>query len=150
MTKTEGDAPRAFASDEEVLEVVRGFESCALAPDDFNHREHLCVALVYARRFGEREALERTREGIHKFLRHHGIAPESVYHETITVFWLLRVRAFAEEERRASLSLAALAAELFDACGNSRLIFDYYSKARLDTEHARLYRVEPDLKPFDF
>lgn len=148
--KTEGDAPRVFASDEEVLEVVRKFESCEFAPDEFSHREHLCVALVYALRHDEREALERTRAGIHNFLKHHRIAPESVYHETITIFWLLRVRAFAEADGRASLPLAALAEELLAECGGSRLIYDYYSKALLDAEHARSHRVEPDLKPLDF
>ncbi|HEX5707842.1 MAG TPA: hypothetical protein VFX96_11135 [Pyrinomonadaceae bacterium] len=148
--KTEGDAPRGFASDEEVLEVVRRFETCEFSPDEFNHREHLCVALVYARRLEEREALERTRAGIHDFLTHHRITPASVYHETITVFWLRRVRAFAEADGRASLPLAALAEELFAVCGNSRLIYDYYTKARLDTDEAREVLVEPDLKPFDF
>ncbi len=146
----QGDAHMRFGSDEEVLEVVRKFESCEFGPDEFNHPEHLTVALVYALRHGEGEALERTRSGILNFLAHHGIEASSVYHETITVFWLRRVRAFAGERSRATPALAALAGELIEACADSRLISGYYSGELLDSPKARASAVEPDLKPLDF
>src|SRR5215213_6459084 len=76
-----------YSSDDQVEEVVRRFESCELQPADFNHREHLVVALCYLRRAGDAEALSRLREALGRYVRAHGINP-SLYHETITVFWL--------------------------------------------------------------
>ena len=137
-----------YSNDEEVLEVVRRFESCELPPADFNHREHLLVALCYLLRMGDAEALARLREGIGRYVAAHGINP-SLYHETITAFWMKRVRAYltrAEEDGRLAELLNGLAAE----SGSSRLIFDYYSKELIDSERARREWVEPDLKPLDF
>ncbi len=73
----------------------------------------------------------------------------SVYHETITVFWLKRVRAFIERAGHGR-ALAELANELAESCGDSRLVFDYYSKELVGSEGARRGLVEPDLKPLDF
>ena len=137
-----------YRSEEEVLEVVRRFESCLLPPAEFNHREHLLVALCYLLRTSDAEALARLRAGLAKYVAAHGITP-SLYHETITVFWLRRVRAFVERAR-AGAGLAELVNALAAECGSSRLIFDYYSKELIETEAARRGWVEPDLKPFDF
>ncbi len=84
-----------YRNDEEVLEVVRRFESCELPTADFNHREHLLVALCYLRRMGDADALSHMRARIGSYAAAHGINP-SLYHETITVFWLRRVRAYLE------------------------------------------------------
>jgi hypothetical protein len=138
-----------YASDEEVLGVVRRFETCEFPPDDFNHRAHLVVALCYLLRGPEEKALARMREGLLKFLAHHRIDPASVYHETLTVFWLKRVRAFTQRAGHGR-TLAALANELAESCGNSRVVFDYYSQELVGSEEARRVLVEPDLKPLDF
>ena len=81
-----------YRNDDEVEGVVRGFESCELLPAEFNHREHLVVALVYLSRESDAEALGRLRANIAKYAAAHGVNP-SLYHETVTVFWLKRVRA---------------------------------------------------------
>ena len=78
----------------------------------------------------------------------HGVDPGK-YHETVTLFWVRRVRAFAGPPG-AGRALAWLANELARECGDSRLVYDYYSKSLLDTEEARTGWVEPDLKAFDF
>ena len=137
-----------YGNDEEVLEVVRSFESCALPPADFNHREHLLVALCYLRRMDDAEALARLRAGIGAYVAAHGINP-SLYHETITAFWMRRVRAYLVREG-AARGLAELINGLAAESGSSRLIFDYYSKGLIDSEGARRGWVEPDLKPLDF
>ncbi len=136
-----------FYSDEEVLEVVRRFESCEYAPDEFKHRLHLAVALVYLLDAPYPAALERVRRGLHRFIEHHGLS--GVYHETLTVFWMRRVLAFAERADRAR-GLARLANELSQACADPRVVFDYYSKARLESDKARAYWLDSDLKPLDF
>ena len=137
-----------YRTDEEVLEVVRRFESCELPPADFNHREHLLVALCYLLRMGEADALERVRARINAYVAAHGVNP-NLYHETITVFWLRRVRAYLGRAAAAGLSLAEMTNALAAECDNSRLISDYYSKGLIDSDEARRGWVEPDLKPLD-
>ena len=137
-----------YLTEEEALEVVRRFESCELPTADFNHREHMLVALCYLRRLGDAGALERLRERIGVYAAAHGVNP-SLYHETITVFWLRRVRAYLGRAD-AALGLAVMTNALAEECGSSRLIFDYYSKGLIESEGARRGWVEPDLKPLDF
>ena len=137
-----------YRRDEEVEEVVRRFESCELPPAEFNHREHLLVALCYLLRMGDAEALARLRARIGGYAAAHGVNP-SLYHETVTVFWLRRVRAFIVRAG-AGRGLAELTNGLNEECGSSRLVHDYYSKALIDSEGARRGWVEPDLKPLDF
>ncbi len=137
-----------YLTEEEVLEVVRRFESCELPPAEFNHREHLLVALCYLRRSGDAEALERIRERIGVYAAAHGVNP-SLYHETITVFWLKRVRAYLERAG-SGRGLAEMTNALAAECGSSRLVFDYYSRELFDSEAARREWVEPDLRPLDF
>jgi hypothetical protein len=137
-----------YSNDEEVLGVVRSFESCELPPADFNHREHLLVALCYLLRLSDAEARARLRSGIGRYVAAHGINP-SLYHETITVFWMRRVRAYLVREG-AARGLADLVNGLAAESGSSRLIFDYYSRELIDSEGARREWVEPDLRPLDF
>ena len=137
-----------YRSDEEVEGVVRRFESCELPPADFNHREHLLVALCFLLRMGDADALTHIRTRIDAYVAAHGIDP-NLYHETITAFWLKRVRAYLERAD-AGHGLAETTNALAAECGSSRLIFDYYSKELLDSETARREWVEPDLRPLDF
>ena len=137
-----------YRNSEEVEEVVRRFESCAFPPDEFNHRAHLTVALCYLLRPSGTDALERMRLGLARYIKAHGITP-TLYHETITAFWLKRVRAFVERAG-AARSLAELANALSGECNDSRLVFDYYSRELIDSERARREWVEPDLRPLDF
>jgi hypothetical protein len=137
-----------YQIDEEVEEVVRRFETCELPPADFNHREHLLVALCYLLRMGEAESLARLRARINAYVEARGINP-NLYHETITLFWLKRVRACLGRAGNAH-GLAEMTNALAAECGSSHLIFDYYSKELIDSETARREWVEPDLKPLDF
>ena len=137
-----------YRTDEEVLEVVHRFESCELPTADFNHREHLLVALCYLLRLEDAEALARVRTNIGRYAAAHGVNP-SLYHETITVFWLKRVRSYVDRVG-SGLNLAEMTNAIAAECGGSRLVFDYYSKELIDTEAARREWVEPDLRPLDF
>ncbi len=144
-----GHDGKRFGADEEVEEVARRFESGELRPDEFKHREHLVVALLYLLRHPAPEAHERMRRGIHSFLRAHGEDPAPVYHETLTAFWIRRVGAFVGRAGRGR-PLRELANELAAECGDARLAFGYFSKELIGTEEARRGWVEPDLKALDF
>lgn len=137
-----------YQTDEEVEEVVRKFESCELPTADFNHREHLLVALCYLMRMGDGDALSHIRARIGSYAAAHGVNP-NLYHETITAFWLKRVRAYLERTD-AHLGLAEMTNALAAECGSSRLVFDYYSRELIDSETARREWIEPDLRPLDF
>ncbi|MDQ3805469.1 MAG: hypothetical protein M3416_16775 [Acidobacteriota bacterium] len=140
---------KLYRSDEEVEEVLRGFESCELPAAEFDHGRHLTVALALLARLGdERATAARMREGLARFIAGNGVDPRK-YHETLTLFWVRRVRAFAARAGTGR-PLAELANELIEECGDSRLVFEYYSKAVVDSDEARARWVEPDLKPLDF
>jgi hypothetical protein len=141
-------AVKLFQNDEDVLEVVRRFESCVLQPGEFNHRPHLVVALCYVRQFSEAEARELMRRSILRFLAHHRL-DASVYHETLTVFWIKRVRFFLDGANN-NRALFALANDLIEECGDSRLVHDFYSAQLIASEAARRQWIEPDLKPLIF
>jgi hypothetical protein len=137
---------RVFASVEELEMLVRKFESCELPLEEFNHRAHLTVALWYLSRLPEQEALRRMRAGLLRFIGHYG---ETGYHETMTVFWVRAVRGFLDQSRMI-VTLAETANRLAEARGDSRLIYDYYSRERLSSAEAREGWIEPDLKALDF
>src|ERR1051326_6675803 len=81
----------AFNNDNEILELVRRFESCEMHPADFRHYQHLTVALWYLRQSPYETASERMRAGIQKLATAYG---KTGYHETINLFWLMVVRDF--------------------------------------------------------
>ena len=133
---------QTFKSAGEIEILVQKFESCQLSLAEFKHRQHLTVALWYLSRLTESEAIELMREGLQRFISHHG---ETGYHETITIFWLKVVRRFLEKTSVAR-PLPELANELLETHGNSLLINDYYSKELISSEEAKRTWVEPDLK----
>ena len=139
-----------YGSEDEIESVVRGFESCTTPPAEFTHASHLIVALCYLRnsRLTVAEAAERLRAALHRYLDHNGVDRRK-YNETITLFWLRRVRAFLDTATP-SRAAAELAAEMLDNCGGAKIVNDYYSQERLFSDEARTGWVEPDLKPLDF
>ena len=129
------------ASDREFLQA---FESCALAPADFGHRDHVRLAFIYLSLHDADTALEAMRSGLHRFLAHVG-APASKYHETITRAWLLGVEHFMEATGATTSfeQFATSAPQLF-ARGAMET---HYTAELLRSEEARLRFVAPDLEP---
>lgn len=139
-----------YKSDQEIELLVRGFESCAIEPAAFDHRAHLTVAFSYLYLFklNVAEARERMRAGLFRFLDHNNVERQK-YNETITLFWIKRVRSFLDEMDAERL-VADIANEMIDACGDAQMIYEYYSKERLSSDEARSMWVEPDVKALDF
>ena len=133
--------PTPFATDEEIAELVRRFESCEINPADFRHYQHLTVALWYVRQLPYELAAEKLRAGIQKLAAAYG---KSGYHETITLFWLMMVRDFAAPAD-ADERICALANRLVVCCGDKDLIKKYYSEELIASAEARDGWVEPDL-----
>jgi hypothetical protein len=139
-----------FRTTEEILALVRRFDDCTLPREEWTHAAHLTVALWHLLQYDWPEAVRRVRLGIQRYNAAHGIrtTPTGGYHETLTLFWLRRVRAFLEGERNEARSLVHLANELAAAADKS-LPLEYYTRERLFSPEARAGWVEPDLRPLD-
>ncbi len=138
------DKMKSFEFESEIEAVVRSFEQCTIQPSDFHHRQHLTVALWYTLESDEETALARMREGLFRFVAHHKLNP--LYHETITLFWLKRIRHLLESRDREK-SIEVLANEVIPQCADAGFINSYFSKECLDSDKARQEWVEPDLRP---
>jgi hypothetical protein len=136
-----------FRTTGEVLSLLRRFDDCTLPRDEWTHAAHLTVALWHLLEYDWAEAVARVRLGIQRYNAAHGIrtTPTGGYHETLTLFWMRRVRAFLEDGRNEARSLVALANDL-SAALDSRLPLTYYTRERLFSTEARAAWVEPDLK----
>jgi hypothetical protein len=131
----------------EIEAVVSGFESCGTGKDDFKHREHLTVAVSYLNVATQKQAADKMRIGLLRFLTHHGVGTEK-YNETLTMFWVAMVRRTLAEIRTDS-SLVEKCNVVIEALGNPSLAFDYYSKELLWSDEARRAYVKPDLKNWE-
>jgi hypothetical protein len=89
-------------SEQEIETVVRGFETCETAADDFKHKDHLVVAVWYVDQLGSEAALQRMREGLIRFLAHHQVDPKK-YSEEITRFWIERIAKTLDEVGNVSI-----------------------------------------------
>ena len=79
-----------FQSQDEIENVVQGFETCQTGADDFRHPQHLAVAVWYVHTMDRDSALDRMRSGLLRFLEHHGV-DKGKYSETVTVFWIDKI-----------------------------------------------------------
>jgi len=85
-----------YQSEDEIENVVRGFETCETGADDFHHAEHLAVAVWYLHTMDRDAALERMRAGLLQFLDHYE-GNTSKYSETVTVFWIDQIAGKMDE-----------------------------------------------------
>ena len=85
-----------FQSQDEIENVVRGFETCQTDADDFRHPQHLAVAVWYVHTMDRDAALDRMRSGLLRFLDHHGV-DKGKYSETVTVFWIDKIVSKLDE-----------------------------------------------------
>jgi hypothetical protein len=133
-----------YKTQSEIEAVVEGFESCTTSKDEFPHRSHLTVAVYYLYNSTEVDVTDRMRTGLLRFLDHHGVG-RAKYHETMTVFWLKTLSEFLAQ-LDVKLSLLEKTNAAVETLGDSRLVYDYYSKELLASEEARKGWREPDLR----
>ncbi len=133
-----------YKTDADIVELVRSYEACSISRDEWRHAEHLVVALYLVKKYGLNEAIERMRSGLLALLRAYGVdlEKEMPYHETLTVFWMRTVYAYALTRNGASL--ADMADELVAAFDKDYPL-RFYSRDRLFSDAARAGFVEPDL-----
>ena len=119
------------------------FESCTVAPSQFNHEAHVRLAYIYLVESGVESAVQRMREALLNFIEHNGI-PRSKFHETITRAWVLAVRHFMDKSSSTSFEdFITKNQVLLD----SKIMLTHYSASVLFSSDARESFVEPDLDP---
>jgi hypothetical protein len=79
-----------YQSEDEIENVVRGFETCETGADDFHHSEHLAVAVWYVHTMDRDAALDRMRAGLLRFLDHHDVE-KGKYSEKVTAFYIDKI-----------------------------------------------------------
>lgn len=128
---------------EEVMELVRGFEEQRLPLEAWNHVARLAVSCWYAMKDPD-NAEARMRDGIQRLNGALDViaTPTSGYHETLTVFWMAKVRALVEVCEGTDIAvLNAVVGGLAD----KDLVLFHYSSECITSAEARLHWVEPDL-----
>ncbi len=133
-----------YQTENEISEIVRGFETGTISRADWRHAEHLTVAFVYLSQNDYETAHQKMRDGIFNLLRAFEIdfEKEMPYHETLTVFWLKTVDDFLNP--RADDSLLENCNELVEKFDKDYPL-KFYSREFLFSDEARARFVEGDL-----
>jgi hypothetical protein len=122
------------------ITLVDRLERCLLAKEEFHHRDHLAVAVVYLYASDLETAMDRMRSSLKRFAAHHGVT--GLYHETLTRFWLIQVEQRLDRSRCLEESVLKVHEQLND----KNLAFEYYSRERINSKEARETWLKPDLK----
>jgi len=135
-----------YTSEAELAALAQAFESCTLQPSEFPHHAHVALSAWHLLQSSEPEAVARIYDGLRRFVGHYQLW---VYNETITLFWIKLMCGFVvrADTSRPTLEIVNDAVHQF---GDSRLIYDYYTRERLQSDDAKTSWVEPDVQPFDF
>ena len=135
-----------YKTENEILNVVRGFETGTIARADWWHAEHLTVALYYLLHHDFETASTKMRAGIFNLLKSFevNLAKEMPYHETLTIFWMRTIADFLGSKNKNSI--VELTNELLETSGDKDLPLKFYSRERLFSDEARARFVEPDLQ----
>ncbi|MGQ0543649.1 MAG: hypothetical protein ACT4O9_17695 [Blastocatellia bacterium] len=134
-----------YENEAEIYALLRSFEDATVSRADWKHAEHLVVALCYLEKHDLETATEKMRKGIFKLLRNGfgvDLTKEMPYHETLTVFWMRTVLAFAMLENGSTLvKKANKLVELF----NKDYPLRFYSREVLFSDEARSVYLKGDL-----
>ncbi len=128
-------------TDSEILTLVDRLERCLLTKNEFHHRDHLAVAVVYLYAGDFSSAVERMRFSLTRFAAHHGVS--GLYHETLTCFWLQQVEMRLDR----NCCLRESVQKIQDQLAAKDLPFAYYSRELLNLPEAKKSWLQPDLEP---
>ncbi len=127
-------------NDAQILTLVDRLERCLLGNQEFHHRDHLGVAVVYLYGGDMDSAVERMRGTLKRFAAHHNVP--KLYHETLTRFWIQQVEQRLDRTKCLQDSVREVQAALPD----KKLALRFYSQEVLDSAEARAGWVEPNME----
>jgi hypothetical protein len=138
---------RDFASNAQVVALVRAFEDATIPASEFTHAAHIAVALSYLDAFPPEQALERMREKIRAFATHHGVS--NLYHETLTTFWM-RLLEHVTATSDIELPLWQRINLIVEDWTKRRPVEAHYSTELIKSQAARDKWIPPDRLPTPF
>jgi signal transduction protein with GAF and PtsI domain len=124
----------------EILMMVDRLERCLLPKEEFHHRDHLTVAVVYLYAADLETAIDRMRATLKRFAGHHHVS--DLYHETLTRFWLQQV----EQRLDRGSCLQESVRQIQEQLNDKNLPFTYYSRERINSQEAKERWLLPDLR----
>lgn len=129
----------------EIEALQRKFERGTLALEDWSHSAHLALCCWYLMR-QPRSAESLLREGIQNLNRANGVisTATSGYHETLTLFWIAKVRGLLDVCQGEDL---AVLNAVVSGLANKELVLFHFSRERIMSSEARQRWCEPDLRP---
>jgi hypothetical protein len=127
-------------TDAEILTLADRLKRCLLPKEEFHHRDHLTVAVVYLYAADLGTSMDRMRSSLKRFAAYHGVT--GLYHETLTRFWLVQVEQRLDRSDCLSESVRKVREQLND----KNLAFEYFSRERIESKEARETWLQPDLK----
>ncbi|HEX5283755.1 MAG TPA: hypothetical protein VFW30_06520 [Bryocella sp.] len=141
---SEASTPSYLLGPEECEAFLSEFEAGSVPSAEWTHQAHIAMATVYVARYGD-SVLPHTRAALRNHLLSRG-KPISLYHETLTIFWLAVIAGAQREHRTATLHQAVC--QNCARFGNkSKLHEQYYSYDVFNSPEARAHWMPPDLLP---
>jgi hypothetical protein len=141
---SDASTPSYLLGPEECEAFLADLEAGSVPSSEWTHQAHIAMATVYLARYGD-SVLPRTRAALRNHLLSHG-KPITLYHETLTIFWLAVVAEATREQRGLSQHDSVRRnCALFGP--RSKLHERYYSFDVFNSEPARTRWVAPDLRP---
>jgi hypothetical protein len=80
------------------------------------------------------------RSSLKRFAGHHHVT--GLYHETLTRFWLQQVELILDRQ----LCLAESVQNIHEQLSDKNLVFEYYSRERINSKEAKEKWLPPDLR----
>ncbi|HEV7798814.1 MAG TPA: hypothetical protein VGO73_11690 [Pyrinomonadaceae bacterium] len=108
-----------YQTEQEIAAIVAGFEQCTTGKDEFSHLSHLTVAVYYLRDSTPEQALQKMRDGLLRFLDHHGVG-RAHYKEQLTHGWIILIQSLIEQ-MDPDLSLLEVTNVVLQRLGDTRL-----------------------------
>ncbi|MEM9326664.1 MAG: hypothetical protein AAGA85_13455 [Bacteroidota bacterium] len=131
----------------DIRSLILKFENLQLPKSEWTHETHLIMALWYCQKYPLAEATRKIGRSIRRYNEAIGIknTEQSGFHQSLTTFWMSVVSHFASQYP--TLPLSELCHLLLNAKEGSRsYVFEFYSKDLIDSTHARMNWLAPDLK----
>ena len=138
-----------FSSEEELYALVNAFDNKTLPAEQWDHRAHLVVALVYLKEYTPDAALCNLRADIIGYNTSVGGVNDhkNGYHETLTQFWLDMVLMYLQQQTDTD-DILTLANRLFTTpFSDKNLPLQFYTEERLFSVAARARYMPPDKQP---
>ena len=111
-----------YQTEQEIADVVAGFEQCTTGKSEFTHQSHLTVAVYYLHNSTPEQAFQKMSTGLFRFLDHHDVG-RTKYNEQLTRSWITLIQSVVEQ-LDPKLSLVATTNIVLERLRDSRIAKD--------------------------